>query len=345
MSLPTLQLLHGSPTLVTSLGVVCPSTRPMGRGQATLALPVTEFSAAHGLPTLQVPYGVKDLSQAPFAGPLEDFARRPWDCAVVVSFGYRIPLPVISAFPMVALNMHPSALPRHRGAAPIPHTLLAGDTRTAVSIIELHPTRMDAGRLLAQEWQDIEDGMGCKDLTDRLAQSGARLVLDTLTHLEARKGGAWVQEEGGATRAPKLKPEQGKVSWGEHGVVQLVRMSRAFEGSIDLHTSMVKEKGEGGVDSPLRVKLFALTAPEAGVLSEVKEAMGGEGGHVSSSEEPGMLALHSRSRTLLVKCQDGWVSVGRVQVEGRKVVSGSDFALGMRVKGGGVIALKGVKFI
>jgi methionyl-tRNA formyltransferase len=55
-----------------------------------------------------------------------------------------------------------------------------------------------------------------------------------------------VQEEGGATRAPKLKPEQGKVSWGEHGVVQLVRMSRAFEGSIDLHTSMVKEKGEGG---------------------------------------------------------------------------------------------------
>jgi methionyl-tRNA formyltransferase len=320
----------------------------MGRGQATLALPVTEFSESHGLPTLQVPYGVKDLSQPPFAGPLEDFARNSWDAAVVVSFGYRIPLPVISAFPMVALNMHPSALPRHRGAAPIPHTILAGDTRTAVSIIELHPTRMDAGRLLAQEWQGIEEGMGCKELTDKLAQSGARLVLDTLAHLEARKAGGWVQEEGGATRAPKLKPEQGKVSWGEHGVAQLVRMSRAFEGSIDVHTGMVKEKGEGGGDSPpLRVKLLALTAPEASVLSDVDEAMGGKDGGVDtlSAIHPGMLVLHARSRTLLAKCQGGWVGVGRVQVEGRKVVSGSDFALGMRVKGGGVITLKGVKLV
>jgi methionyl-tRNA formyltransferase len=73
-----------------------------------------------------------------------------YDLGVVVSFGYFIPKRIIDAFQQGAINVHPSLLPRFRGASPIQHAIMHGDIETGVSIIELHPHQFDAGRILSQ---------------------------------------------------------------------------------------------------------------------------------------------------------------------------------------------------
>jgi len=286
---------------------------------------------------LHVPYGVKDLSSGPFSEKLDQFlgSQHPWEVGVVVSFGYRIPSGIISHFSRGALNMHPSALPRHRGAAPIPHTLLAGDTSTAISIIELHPTRMDAGKLLAQEHLEIEEGEGCVALTAKLAQHGADAVMRTLGSLEECRSRAVAQDERGATRAPKLKAEQGRINWMNHSAVHLGRMSRAFEGSIGLHTELEKVSAQGVV-SRVRVNLFSLSPLPAG---------GTPPGLPCSQSPPGTLMLHKQSKSLWVKCMDAWAVLGGMQVHGRKAVSGFDFAMGLRAKGEGFVVIESARLV
>lgn len=77
--------------------------------------------------------------------------EKPYDLGVVVSFGYFIPPPVIQSFKYGAINVHPSLLPRHRGAAPIQHTILTGDDETGVTVQELSEKAFDAGRILTQK--------------------------------------------------------------------------------------------------------------------------------------------------------------------------------------------------
>lgn len=139
------------PQVVTSLSVVCPKFRT----------PVRGYAEQENLPVSEWPCSVPDDT---------------YDLGVVVSFGHMIPAPDIQACKHGMINVHPSLLPRWRGAAPLVHTLLAGDTVSGVSIITVAPRRFDTGKILAQREVAVPPQIRLAAYTDMMAVLGADMV-------------------------------------------------------------------------------------------------------------------------------------------------------------------------
>ncbi len=123
------------------------------------------------------------------------------------------------------LNVHASLLPRHRGASPVAHTILEGDTETGVTIM-LMDEQLDHGPILTMREVAIEAAEDTPQLTARLAGVGAVLLVDTLSRLD--EIGAVEQDHTKATVAPRLKREDGKLEWGLDAV-EIDRRVRALQ--------------------------------------------------------------------------------------------------------------------
>jgi methionyl-tRNA formyltransferase len=108
------------------------------------------------------------------------------DLAVVVSFGYFMPHRILNQFKLGAVNVHPSLLPRYRGAAPIHHSVLNGDSETGISIIELDRKRFDAGKILKQTVYEIpnHEHVLYQDLYTQLAERGGHELTDVILNFE-----------------------------------------------------------------------------------------------------------------------------------------------------------------
>jgi methionyl-tRNA formyltransferase len=133
------------------------------------------------------------------------------DLLVVVAYGQIIPRSVLSIPRLGAINVHASLLPRHRGAAPVAHAILAGDPETGVTIMKMDE-QLDHGPILATAPILIGEREDAVSLTSRLAELGAEvlvMVLKDLTNI-----GAVEQDHSGATVAPKLSKEEGELEWG-----------------------------------------------------------------------------------------------------------------------------------
>ncbi len=132
------------------------------------------------------------------------------DLLVVVAYGQIIPRSVLSVPRLGAINVHASLLPRWRGAAPINRAILAGDRETGVSIMKMDE-QLDHGPVLAVRETPIGEREDAFDLTTRLAQMGAELLVQTLENLDGV--GAVAQDHARATPAPKLSKEEGELEW------------------------------------------------------------------------------------------------------------------------------------
>ena len=130
--------------LVSQLGVVTLDRRAL-RHKQTAALPVAEVAIREGIKTWLVPSGQKSLKDWVPSAPLDH-----WDIGVVASFGFKLPDYILGTLDGGAINMHPSLLPRYRGAAPIPHALLNGDSTTGVTVMHVDPFIIDSGAILRQ---------------------------------------------------------------------------------------------------------------------------------------------------------------------------------------------------
>lgn len=133
------------------------------------------------------------------------------DLLVVVAYGQIIPQLVLSIPKLGAINVHASLLPRHRGAAPIARAILAGDTETGVTIMQIDE-QLDHGPILATAPTTIGQHEDAAALTTRLAELGAEVLVEVLTHLGSIK--AVEQDHSLATIAPKLSKEEGELDWG-----------------------------------------------------------------------------------------------------------------------------------
>ena len=118
---------------------------------------------------------------------------------------------------------------RYRGANPIQHALLNGDAETGVSIIDLHPDRFDAGRILMQKVMEIPEDVVYTTLAARLAQCGAEMMMSVLGDVEGRLAHAREQDEALVTPAPKIPPEKSRVDFAQQNVAEIVRLYRATE--------------------------------------------------------------------------------------------------------------------
>lgn len=335
-SIPTLQALTRSiagngahPKLITHVDVLCPGDRPQGRGHHYSSIPVKEFAVNQGLRTVEVPYGVRDLRQWDASVVFQ--GQPQYDIGVVVSFGYFLPSSLLDPLRLGAINVHPSLLPRYRGAAPIPRAILAGDSKTGVSIIDIDRTAFDVGKIYAQTEVEIEPNERCSVLRHRLAEVGAGMVLDVLSTYEERRITAQVQPKQGATKAPKIKMEEGAIQWQNPSAcsaAQVMRMWRAFDESCGVYTWMQVQPtaagGQAAAKEPVRVK-----------LQEVAPADGPSDAALSSCS-PGSVVWDKSGgqKRLLARCSDAWIQLITLQPEFKKPMTAQDVANGYKLKPG-----------
>jgi methionyl-tRNA formyltransferase len=170
--------------------------RPAGRGMGERKSPVHAYADAAGLPVL-TPRTLRDEAQR------QTFAGHQADVAVVAAYGLILPPPVLEAPRHGCLNLHASALPRWRGAAPIARAVMAGDTATAASIMRMEEG-LDTGPVCLAEPIPIGPDMTAGELHDLLAERGAALMVQALARLEAGALPCMPQADEGVTYAAKI---------------------------------------------------------------------------------------------------------------------------------------------
>lgn len=202
------------------VGVVCNPDRPSGRHREPRACPVKEGAIRRGLePILQPP------TLRPRQARDRILALEP-DALVVVAYGRILPGRLLDDPAFGALNVHFSLLPRHRGASPVQHAILAGDRETGVTTM-LMERGLDTGPILLQSSTPIGDHETTGQLGRRLAVLGGELLVETLDGLESGLLEARPQDETLATWAPPLGKQSGWIRWNEKAV-DIERKVRAF---------------------------------------------------------------------------------------------------------------------
>lgn len=235
-----------------------------------------------------------------------------YDVGVVVSFGYFIPPHIIASFKYGAVNVHPSLLPKYRGAAPIQHAIMYGDATTGVSIQELDDREFDAGRILAQKSVSLER-VYYSELKQRLAHLGSSMLVDTLRHLQERKQQATSQDATQATKAPKIKKEWSVLDFEHMYAWQAEQLNRAIGEQYPLRTTFQNKKNK-----EITVQLLDLTLVEGN----------------RHGNEPGSFIYDEASQSMHIVFGDhNILACKKFKVENKGTISAHDFANGYQMKG------------
>jgi len=219
-------------------------------------------------------------------------AARP-DALVVAAYGLILPQALLEAGPHGALNIHASLLPRWRGAAPIQRALLAGDSETGISIMQMD-AGLDTGPVLKQARTRISDDDDAASLHDRLAELGAGLIVETLAEVEAARAVSVSQPKLGITYARKIDKRETRIDW-TRPATELERAIRAFRPAPGASTRA------GGVE----LKIWKVRVVDGRPLA------------------PGEL-----TDGLVVGCGQGALQILELQRAGGRRLSASDFLRG-----------------
>jgi len=303
-ALPSLRaLVEGGYNIV---GVYTRPDRPTGRGRVLTPSAVKTAALQYGLPLFQPP-GLRRPEAA------EELAALKPDVIVVCAFGVILRQPVLDIPPKGVLNVHPSLLPRQRGASPIAAAILAGDEQTGVTIMLMDPG-MDTGPILSQRTVPITPWDTSGSLGERLAVVGAELLLEVLPRWLADEIEPQPQDDSLATHASLLSKEDGAIDW-TLPATDIWRRVRAFNPWPGASTTL-----EGQT----------LLIWEAWPLS------------VSGGEEPGtVLPLTAEQRQMLppeageeealaVQTGEGLLTILRLQRAGRRSLTAAEFIRGQR---------------
>ena len=270
--------------------------RPAGRGRKERPTPVHARAEELGLP-VATPVSLKDPAEQ------AAFAALGLDAAVVAAYGLILPQAILSAPRLGCFNLHPSLLPRWRGAAPAAHAILSGDAETGMTIIQMD-AGLDTGPILAQQRVPMPPRATTASLEDDLAALGAAMLLEVLDAAAQGAASPRAQGEDGATYASKFVKEDGRLDWSRPAEV-LDRVVRAL--------------------SPWPGAFFDLEDTTVKVL----EAEPAEG-----SGAPGTLL----DRDMTVACGAGALRLLTVQRAGKPATDGAAFLRGLRLEPGAKIA-------
>lgn len=204
-ALPTLKSLVEAGHEITAVYTQPP--RPAGRGQKETPSAVHAYAIERGL-SVFTPVSLKGEAEQ------KQFASHTAEAAVVVAYGLLLPKPILDAYPLGCINVHPSLLPRWRGAAPIQRTIMAGDTETGICIMQMDEG-LDTGDVLVREEEFLTDGMDAGDLHDMLANEAGPLVLLALDGLKNGSITPQKQSADGVTYAKKITKEECHIDWGK----------------------------------------------------------------------------------------------------------------------------------
>lgn len=221
-AVPSLQALLATQQVV---GVVTQPDKPAGRGNQLRPSPVKLVAQDAGVPV----YQPKSLRKEETAEPLN--AWEP-DVIVVAAFGQILRPHVLYLPPSGSINVHASLLPRWRGASPIQHAILAGDTETGITLMQMDEG-LDTGPIYVREAIPIEPRETAATLHDRLALLGAELLRRYLDDILAGNIPQIVQSNEGSTYAPMVRKEAGLIDWQQSTIVidRLIRAMRPWPGA------------------------------------------------------------------------------------------------------------------
>ncbi|MEO5341414.1 MAG: methionyl-tRNA formyltransferase [Magnetococcus sp. MYC-9] len=202
-AVPSLEaLLAGGDSVV---GVFTQPDRPVGRGLKLTSSPVKQTATRAGIPLLQ-PLRLRDPEAVAALRAL-----RP-DLVVVVAYGQILSPEVLAIPAQGCLNVHASLLPRWRGAAPIQRALLAGDTHSGITLMQME-AGLDSGPVLSQRALPLPPGMTGGELHDHLARLGAAMLQESLPLLKTGALPAIPQTTEGVTYAAKLTAQDEQIDW------------------------------------------------------------------------------------------------------------------------------------
>lgn len=291
-AIPSLEILikNGCPII----GVVTQPDRPKGRGRKYVPPPVKITAEKYNLPVFQ-PDKVRDKEF------LDTFRELAPDMVVLVAFGQILPGEIIEFPEMGCINVHPSLLPKYRGAAPINWTLIRGEEKTGITTI-LMDEGMDTGDILLQEDTPVESDETFDKLHDRLSKMGSELLLKTVKGIIEGTIIRTPQDSAHATYAPQLQKEDSIINW-QSSIKDILNLIRGLYPSPCAYTHI---KGK-------KLKIFSATGEECQV------------------PEPAGRIVGKAEKGLQVASQDGYIYLEDIQLENKRRMDVFDFLRGYKI--------------
>ena len=291
---PTLRGLLNSPAHEL-VGVVTQPDKPVGRDQRIQAPPIKAELTSSAILVLQ-PERIRDEKAIAAIRALAP------EVIIVIAYGQILPRAMLEIPAVACLNLHASLLPRHRGAAPIQASIVAGDSETGITVIYMDEG-LDTGDILLQKRLPIWPNDTGGSLHDRLAQLAPVALLEALDLLSAGTASRIAQSSAHATYAPKLGRVDGRIDWSEPAKL-LERKIRAYDPWPGAFTKVADGSGKTRY-----LKIF-----RASVLPE-------------QVSPPGAVSTPNDSE-VLVATGRGSLRLEEVQLEGKRRMSAPEFLRG-----------------
>lgn len=282
------------------VGVYTQPDRPAGRGNKITHSPVKQFALEKGL-SIHQPTKIR-TDEA-----LRDFRAHAADVAVVVAYGRILPASFLSAFPMGAINLHFSLLPKYRGAAPVNWAIVHGEMTTGVTTMQMD-AGLDTGPILLQRETEIGENETAIELMSRLAELGAETLSETLARYAELT--PIPQNDLDATFAPLMKKEDGLISW----MLDAREISNRVRGFQPFPTAFTFMNG----------KKLTLWNTEPVYVD-----------HGSST--PGEIIGASGDELMVFCGGDSVLGIKELQLEGKRRMGARDFINGVRPKVGDIL--------
>lgn len=278
--------------------VVTQPDKPKGRGKKMVPTPVKACALEHGIPVLQ-PEKVKEPE---FVEQLRSYEP---DLIAVTAFGQILSEPILEMPKYGCINVHGSLLPKYRGAAPMQWSIIDGEKVTGITTMYM-AKGLDSGDMLLKAEVEITDEDTFATIHDKMAVTGANLLLDTLDQLEAGTLERIPQDHDAATYAPMITKETGHIDWSKNGqdIINLIRGLNPVPAAYTIYEEEV-------------LKIFGA------VISDVQadDAANGE-----------IVAVVKKG--FVVKCGDGCLLITEVQARGGKRMMTDAYLRGHAMKEG-----------
>ncbi len=280
--------------------VVTQPDRQKGRGREVQYSPVKECALSYGIPVLQ-PLKIKEKDA------VEELRKYPADIFVVAAFGQLLSEEILNMPRLGCINIHASLLPAYRGAAPIQWCVINGEEKTGVTIQQM-AKGMDTGDILLQKEVVLDEKETGGSLFDRLMETGAELIVETLSKIGTGELTPVPQKEELATYAGKITKDMGNIDFAKSAVT----IERLIRGLNPWPSAFTHYKGK------------ILKIWEADAVSECANA---------ENPVPGtVIAMDKESFTLATG--EGALRIRSLQLEGKKRMSCAEFMRGYEVKVG-----------
>lgn len=278
--------------------VVTQPDKPKGRGKKMVPTPVKACALEHGIPVLQ-PEKVKEPE---FVEQLRSYEP---DLIAVTAFGQILSEPILEMPKYGCINVHGSLLPKYRGAAPMQWSIIDGEKVTGITTMYM-AKGLDSGDMLLKAEVEITDEDTFATIHDKMAVTGANLLLDTLDQLEAGTLERIPQDHDAATYAPMITKETGHIDWSKNrqDIINLIRGLNPVPAAYTIYGEEV-------------LKIFGAS------LSDV-QANSAANGEIVAVVKKGFV----------VKCGDGCLLITEVQARGGKRMMTDAYLRGHAMKEG-----------